>query len=212
MSEPDRAFGRQRQRVLDVLRDAAGPVDAHQVAAALDIHVTTVRFHLGTLEEQGAIRRGGGTGGGVGRPRLTYVVAPRLDYADIVALFATHLGGSAAEREAVAVRVGADLARRARLVDVVASTSLTELVEGVLAALGFQIRSVATMFGSLTVRLCSCPLAELAADAPEVVRGIQQGLVQEVVDANADALGRRYRVAVRPDPRQGACEVSLELT
>lgn len=47
-----------------------------------------------------------------GRPSLSYAVAPRLDYADVVALFAVHLGGTAAERESRAALVGADLAHR----------------------------------------------------------------------------------------------------
>lgn len=55
-------------------------------------------------------------------------------------------------------------------------------------------------------------LAEVAATAPEVVRGIQQGLIQEVVDFNADAIGASYRVAVTPDPRAGSCEVGLVLS
>jgi predicted ArsR family transcriptional regulator len=208
----ERAVGHQRQRVLGLLRAADKPVDAHHVADALNIHVTTARFHLGTLESQGVIRRGGATAGRVGRPRLTYEPAPRLDYADIVALFATHLGGTAEEREARALRIGADLARRVRLTQTCRDSSVTELVVAALTSLGFQIRSVVNAFGELTVQICTCPLAEIAVDAPEVVRGIQQGLIQEVIDCNADLLDEKYSVAVRPDPRGGACEVSLVLT
>jgi predicted ArsR family transcriptional regulator len=208
----DRAVGHQRQRVLGLLRSAEVPVDAHHVADALNIHVTTARFHLGTLESQGIIRRGGATGGRVGRPRLTYELAPRLDYADIVALFATHLGGTPQEREERALRIGADLARRVRLTETCRDSSITELVVAALTALGFQIRSVVNAFGELTVQICTCPLAEIAVDAPEVVRGIQQGLIQEVIDCNADLLGRPYSAVVRPDPQDGACEVSLVLS
>jgi len=66
-------------------------------------------------------------------------------------------------------------------------------------------------FGEVSVQICTCPLAEVAATAPEVVRGIQQGLIQEVIDLNADVIGARYRAAVTPDPRAGSCEVSLVL-
>jgi predicted ArsR family transcriptional regulator len=59
------------------------------VADTLQIHVTTARFHLSTLEGQGFVRKGGSHYRGVGRPRLTCEIAPRLDYADIVGLFAT---------------------------------------------------------------------------------------------------------------------------
>ncbi|KUI30315.1 ArsR family transcriptional regulator [Mycobacterium sp. IS-1496] len=211
-SASERAAGLQRQRVLSLVRSAGGPVDARRVADALDIHVTTARFHLTTLERQGAIRRGGGArSGGVGRPRLTYELAPRLDYADIVALFATHLGGTPGEREERAVRIGADLARRVRLTEVAGEDSVVDVVVGALGQLGFQIRSVTDAFGEVTIQICACPLAEIAVDSPEVVRGIQQGLIQEVVDANAARAGRRYSVAVQPDPHRGSCEVGLVL-
>lgn len=206
----DRSAGRQRKRVLEVVRRADGPVDAQQIADALQIHVTTARFHLGTLEEQGVIRRGGpGDKGRVGRPRLTYEIAPRLDYADIVALFARHLGGTVEEREQRALRVGADLAHRVRVARRRDEESVVDMVVGTLTELGFQIRSTFTSFGAATVRMCTCPLAEVAVDAPEVVRGVQQGLIQEVIDMNADAVGGRFTVSVRPDAKGGSCEVSL---
>ncbi|WKG02256.1 helix-turn-helix domain-containing protein [Mycolicibacterium sp. HK-90] len=211
--ESDRAAGQQRQRVLDLLRAADNPVDARQIADALQIHVTTARFHLSTLEGQGVIRRGGAAGGAgrVGRPRLTYEIAPRLDYADIVALFAAHLGGTPEERETRALRIGADLAHRVRVARRRGETSIADLVVATLGELGFQVRSVLTSFGEVSVEICTCPLAEVAVDSPEVVRGIQQGMIQEVIDVNAEALGGRFAVSVRPDARHGSCEVSLVL-
>lgn len=209
-SRPERGAGQQRQRVLGVLRDAAGPVDARHVADRLDIHVTTARFHLSTLESQGVVRRGTETRHrGAGRPRLIYEIVPRLDYADIVALFAVHLGGSAAEREARALGIGADLAHRINLATPRAGTVVANLIVETLGELGFQIHSVVNAFGTVTVRICACPLAEIATEAPEVVTGIQQGLLQEILDANTDALGARYHATVRPDPHHGACQVHL---
>ncbi|MGE0219695.1 helix-turn-helix transcriptional regulator [Mycolicibacterium sp.] len=208
---PDRAAGRQRQNVLGVLREAAGPVDVHAVAERLQIHVTTARFHLAALESQGYVRRGSARPAGAGRPKLTYELAPRLDYADIVSLFAAHLGGTAAEREERARRIGADLAHRVRLARRRDESTVADLVVATLADLGFQVRSVMSSFGEVTVQLCTCPLAQVARTAPEVVRGIQQGLIQEVIDSNADALGGHHRVSVTPDPRGGSCEVGLVL-
>ena len=40
---------------------------------------------------------------------------------------------------------------------------------------------------------------------------IQQGLIQDVIDRNAAAIGRHYRVTVAPDPHGGSCEVGLVL-
>mgnify|MGYP002652243204 CR=1 FL=1 len=107
----NRRAGQQRERVLGLLREATQPVGVQHIADSLGIHITTVRFHLRTLEEQGHIvRRSGGAGQRAGRPSLAYAVAPRLDYADVVSLFAVHLGGTAAERESRAALVGADWA------------------------------------------------------------------------------------------------------
>lgn len=211
--ESDRAAGQQRQRVADLLRAADNPLDARQIAEALQIHVTTARFHLSTLEGQGVIRRAGASSaaGRVGRPRLTYEIAPRLDYADIVALFATHLGGSPEEREERALRIGADLAHRVRVARRRGETTLADLVVATLAELGFQVRSVLSSFGEVSVEICTCPLAEVAVASPEVVRGIQQGMIQEVIDLNAEVVGGRYTATVRPDARHGSCEVNLVL-
>ncbi|MGV0811892.1 helix-turn-helix domain-containing protein [Mycolicibacterium boenickei] len=211
-ADSDRAAGQQRQRVLDLLRAAGDPVDARQIAETLQIHVTTARFHLSTLEDQGVIRRGGPAAGGkVGRPRLTYEIAPRLDYADIVALFAAHLGGTPEEREQRALRIGADLAHRVRVARPRGETSIADLVVATLGELGFQVRSVLASFGEVSVEICTCPLAEVAVDSPEVVRGIQQGMIQEVIDLNAEVIGGRYAASVRPDALHGSCEVSLVL-
>ena len=208
----DRAAGQQRHRVLGLLRKAGTPVDAWRVANDLEIHITTARFHLSALESQGVVRRAAGArGDGAGRPRLTYEIAPRLDYADIVALFAAHLGGTPAEREDRAARVGADLDRRIKLDMARAGVSVTDLVVDALGELGFEIRSVVDAFGKVTIEICTCPLAEIAVDSPEVVRGIQQGLIQAVLDANAVESAASYRVSVHPDSAEGSCQVNLVL-
>lgn len=207
-----RRTGQQRERVLDVLRQASRPVGAQHIADSLRIHITTVRFHLKTLEEQGHIvRRGGAAEQKAGRPSLAYAIAPRLDYADVVALFAVHLGGSAAERESRAALVGADLAHRVNVARRRAPLPAADLVVETLGELGFTVHSTLMSFGRVTVQICSCSLAEIATTAPEVVRGIQRGLIQEVLDVNAEAIGGRFQVTVSPDAAHGDCTVSMAL-
>ncbi|MEU9806801.1 ArsR family transcriptional regulator [Mycobacterium sp. NPDC050853] len=207
-----RRVGQQRQRVLGLLREAPQPVDSRHIADSLRIHVTTVRFHLKILVEQGHIvRRGGGTEQKAGRPRLAYAIAPRLDYADVVSLFAVHLGGTPAERESRAALVGADLAHRVNVVCRRAAMPAVDLVVETLGELGFTVRSTLMSFGRITVQICSCPLAEIARTAPEVVRGIQRGLIQEVLDVNADSVGGQFQVTVSPDAGHGNCTVNLAL-
>ncbi|WP_078324266.1 helix-turn-helix transcriptional regulator [Mycobacteroides salmoniphilum] len=207
-----RRAGQQRERVLSLLREESDPVGAQQIADSLQIHITTVRFHLKTLEEQGQIvRRGGSAGQKAGRPSLAYAIAPRLDYADVVSLFAVHLGGTPAERESRAALVGADLAHRVNVARHRAVIPAADLVVETLGELGFTVHSTLMFFGRITVQICSCPLAEIAAAAPEVVRGIQRGLIQEVLDVNADAVGGQFQVTVSPDAGHGDCTVILAL-
>ena len=208
----DVSAGRQRQKVLGLLHEATRPVDVQLVADTLQIHVTTARFHLTALETQGYVRRGSSRSVGAGRPKLTYELAPKLDYADIVSLFAAHLGGTPVERQSRAQRIGVDLAHRVRVARPRDETSVSDLVVATLAELGFQVRSVLVSFGEVTVQICTCPLAEVARAAPEVVRGIQQGLIQEVIDLNTESIGGRYCVIVTPDPRGGSCEIGVVLS
>lgn len=208
----NRRVGEQRERVLGLVREAALPVGAQHIADSLRLHITTVRFHLKTLEEQGHIvRRTGGAEQKAGRPSHVYAMAPRLDYADVVSLFAVHLGGTPAERESRAALVGADLAHRVDVARRRAPLPAVDLVVETLGELGFTVQSTLMSFESVTVRICSCPLAEIATTAPEVVRGIQRGLIQEVLDVNADAVGGQFQVTVSPDAGQGDCTVSLAL-
>lgn len=208
----NRKAGQQRDRVLGLLREAPQPVGVQHIADSLRIHITTVRFHLKTLEEQGQIvRRGGSAGQKAGRPSLAYAIAPRLDYADVVSLFAVHLGGTPAERESRAALVGTDLAHRVNVARHRVAIPAADLVVETLGELGFTVHSTLMSFGRITVQICSCPLAEIAAAAPEVVRGIQRGLIQEVLDVNADAVGGQFQVTVSPDAGHGDCTVILAL-
>ncbi|SIN58721.1 Possible transcriptional regulator [Mycobacteroides abscessus subsp. abscessus] len=44
-----------------------------------------------------------------------------------------------------------------------------------------------------------------------MLRGIQRGLIQEVLDVNADAIGGQFQVTVSPDAGHGDCTVNLAL-
>src|SRR5699024_5090196 len=68
-----------RVALLQELRAADGPVDAHQLAASCDLHVTTVRFHLTALVEAGLVDTDRAPAVGRGRPRLLYRPVSRFD-------------------------------------------------------------------------------------------------------------------------------------
>ena len=71
-----------RARLLDVLRGADEPLDVRALAAALDLHVSTVRSHLEVLEEAGLVVSRPEPRHRPGRPRRLYEAAPTDTVAD----------------------------------------------------------------------------------------------------------------------------------
>jgi len=61
-----------RRAVLQLVIDAASPVDAAAIAASAGLHVSTVRFHLDQLEAAGLVRREPAREGRRGRPHMLY--------------------------------------------------------------------------------------------------------------------------------------------
>jgi predicted ArsR family transcriptional regulator len=104
---------RQRDRVLQLVREHGSPVDAAELAALLGLHVTTVRFHLDALCDQGVIARTRIKRTGVGRPRTGYAaVQGRLDYQSFAEMLALGLGDTVETRRRRAERAGRRLADR----------------------------------------------------------------------------------------------------
>ncbi len=102
-----------RTRVLRLVRERRGAVDASELAERIGVHVTTVRFHLDALCDQGAIARTRIAPSGVGRPRTGYVaVADRLDYQSLAEILALELGDTAHTRRRRAERAGRQRAIR----------------------------------------------------------------------------------------------------
>ena len=65
-----------RRRIVDLVRHSPGRLAAADLSSALELHVTTVRFHLDQLEQAGVLRSDRERRRAVGRPRKVYDVAP----------------------------------------------------------------------------------------------------------------------------------------
>ena len=90
---------RQRDRVLHMVREHDGAVDAVELAAQIGLHVTTVRFHLDALCDEGLIVRTRLGRAGAGRPRTGYrAVEQRLDYRILAEVLSRELGQTAETR------------------------------------------------------------------------------------------------------------------
>ena len=104
---------RQRERVLRIVREHGGAIDAVELASRMKLHVTTVRFHLDALCDEGAIERTRMNRDGRGRPRTGYrAVAERLDYRILAEILAMELGETAETRARRAQRAGVQWAER----------------------------------------------------------------------------------------------------
>ena len=202
-----------------MVREHAGAIDAVELASRLKLHVTTVRFHLDALCDEGAIERTRMNRDGVGRPRTGYrAVEERLDYRILAEILAMELGETVQTRARRAQRAGQQWA--ARIADShgepVAGQDGTDAAEvgdpldrgAVLATevfnrMGFdpELAAESEPSASLSadseqvlgqervIRLHACPVRDLARAHPEVGCGLHLGLLQGLLDHAAAAGG-----------------------
>ena len=96
-----------------MVREHGEAIDAVELASRIGLHVTTVRFHLDALCDEGAIERTRIYRDGVGRPRTGYrAVEERLDYRILAEILAMELGETVQTRARRAQRAGQQWAGR----------------------------------------------------------------------------------------------------
>ncbi len=190
---------RQRRRVLELVHEYDGAIDAEELAARMGLHVTTVRFHLDALCSEGVIERTRITRTGRGRPRTGYLaVQGRLDYRRLAEILALELGDTADKRRRRAEAVGRRRAKRiaagSAREDIVAQhgpdtarprktlEDQAAMVASVFARMGFgpELTPAATSTAGAqqTIRLHTCPVRDLARAHPEVGCALHRGLLQ----------------------------------
>ncbi|MGV9803904.1 helix-turn-helix transcriptional regulator [Mycobacterium sp. NPDC003449] len=206
---------RQRERILQLVRDHGDEIDAADLAARIGLHVTTVRFHLDALCEQGAVERTRMNRDGVGRPRTGYrAIQERLNYRILAEVLAMELGATAHTRarraQAVGQRWAARIAGTQPFEDPddgdAADTSdpldrSATRATAVFDRMGFDPRLAAESEPSASlstegepalgrervVRLHACPVRQLARAHPEVGCRIHLGLLQGLLDEGVSA-------------------------
>lgn len=171
-----------------VTRDPVLGMTAAQLASALGLHVTTVRFHLDQLVAGGLVRATFTKGFGVGRPRKVYEADPGALDTDRGDVALRALAGLLAEHFSSGVTPAE--AGRAWAVDHVPAqpgppastpgqwlTKMGQMID-VLQDWGYT-PELATSEGGRTCRidLVRCPFLELARTNPAVVCGIHRGLI-----------------------------------
>ena len=200
---------RQRERVLRMVREHDGAIDAVELAAQIGLHVTTVRFHLDVLCDEGVIVRTRVNLPGAGRPRTGYLpVEEPLDYRALAEVLAMELGQNVETRARRAQRAGqkwaarmtaaqgthTDRAERARDADDTLDQVARHATE-VFTRMGFAAELASTTESATPppaakasipqreriIRLHACPVRELARAHREVGCGVHLGLLQGLV-------------------------------
>lgn len=186
-----------RRRIVDFVREHPGSLAAADLGGLLDLHVTTVRFHLDQLEQAGVLVAERERREKVGRPRKVYTVAPdtvpvnESAYVVLVEVLSEALSGDAAERAQASVRAGESWARRHvsefgtdPAGERSAPLPIRELVD-VLARWGYRRETVTVEQpepGCHRMSLLHCPMKEAAIAHPEVVCAAHLGLIRGTLE------------------------------
>ncbi|WP_228813304.1 helix-turn-helix transcriptional regulator [Nocardia otitidiscaviarum] len=203
-----------RRRLLAILRGASEPLDAQELARVTGQHVTTVRFHLDVLTRESLVRQFQQPPRGRGRPRIGYTAVQRsVGYQELAQVLADQLGTDPRRRSDAAVAAGRVWGAKMESVDQPVETldDAKDLTITLASELGFapERDPASETDQQALVRLTACPLRELARTHSEVVCGVHQGLMREVLDRN----GARDHVQVRLHPfvEPELCVARLEL-
>lgn len=214
-----------RRRIVDLLHaygrgEQGGPsgLTASQLADMLDMHVTSVRFHLDQLVGAGMVTTWVARSGSAGRPHKRYAVAPgSLDFGErlhsafrVLAELLTHtfaLQSEAAQR-LTPEQAGHEWARL-HLPDPEAAPATTpglwlskvgQMVD-VLNDFGYTPEVTTSRDGrTAEITIVDCPFLELARSHPAVVCGIHRGLITGCLEQLGEPDARSSLVPfVRPN-------------
>ncbi len=201
----------RRREIVELLGAARSGCDVAELAARLELHPNTIRWHLGILADAGVVDSYPAGRGSPGRPRIVYTLRRaaidrgREEYRLLATMLAATVAGEPAggTRAEAAGRVwGGYLVRRAPPgMRVPEEESVAEIAR-ILDEQGF-----APEVDGGELRMRRCPFHELAEQYPSVVCATHRGLI-------AGALGELrspLRVGeLRPFAAPGVCTVRLE--
>ncbi len=173
-----------RRHLLELLQAGDAPRDVHDLARAVGLHPSTVRFHLETLRRAGLVVRQDQPYEGIGRPRVAYAAAVPGGrgggYEQLAALLAADLADTPQEREARAEDIGQRWARQLVPDRRGAEPTVDEAAAAVCQVfdrVGFAPQ-VSRHGEGRRITLHSCPFRAVAQEHPEVVCAMHLGLLR----------------------------------
>lgn len=210
-----------RSRLLAHLRSAEAPVGIAELAQGLDLHVNTVRSHLGVLEEAGLVASAPESRDRPGRPRLTYRATPQGEeigagtddgYRFLAVVLASYLSATSPDPSAQAEEAGQAWGRY--VVDRPAPFQQTDPEDGLarvtalLEELGFAPELDTADPTAPKVRLHRCPFLDVAKEHQDVVCAVHLGLIRGALDELGAQVEAR---ALHPFVAPGLCVADLEV-
>lgn len=184
--------GTRRDEVLAVVRASPHPLGVTEIAARLQVHPNTVRFHLDGLVDAGRVERVTLPPTGPGRPKLVFRARPGMDPAgrrNYRLLAAALAGGVAAGPDPAGAASAAGRAWGSRLLaDTAQASSDREGVHRLVALLddlGFDPEWPAAGRHAARIGLRHCPFLEVARTDAQVVCPLHLGLMQGALAALA---------------------------
>ena len=203
---------KQREKIIALLAESDEPLVAGEISTRLDLHVTTARFHLAKLVDEGRVETTTVPTLGVGRPSVGYQLVRQAPTGALLGHLLGQLGSTRAARERAGAEAGRLWAEQHSSPVIAADLpDPVTVASEILGKLGFQVSNILSAFGSHELRLCSCPLQDIARTHPEVARGVARGVIEQALAAGSPALSSQYAVSVSPDPSGGDCEIVLRL-
>lgn len=199
-----------RRRVLELLSTAETPLSAAEIASRIQLHVTTIRFHVDQLESAGLVRRSVKRIRQRGRPQVQYSAAPstREDNANhqLVDVLARSVSTDADGGQARSLEAGKNWAEM--LAPDVVPTSDGDLgpLIRVMERLGFEPELDDTEPAAV-IRLLACPFRQAASDHPAIVCSIHRGIIQKMLGKIGRAPGDG---TLHPFVQPNLCTVTLE--
>jgi predicted ArsR family transcriptional regulator len=199
---------RTRREILELVTSSECPLDAAAIAERMNLHVTTVRFHLDRLESAGLLSRTTEREGHRGRPRVVYSadIFPRDDDGanqQLVEVLAEALSHDADGGKARGVEAGRRWAHT--LLANTPDDGTASPLMTVLSRIGFK-PEVPQNPSDKTIRLHACPFRQAATDYPNVVCSVHRGLV----DGSLEHCGGTVTDAVlKPFVGPQLCEVEV---
>jgi predicted ArsR family transcriptional regulator len=208
------ADGSSRAGVLSVLRERRDLVRVEELAEAVGLSLSAVRFHLDRLIADGLVRTAKEPRLTPGRPRVVYQAVPEeavddaAAYRRLASLLATELaehGGAGAAEHAGQVWARQTLPTQSRArAELAAPDGAPDSLVDVLSVLdngGFSPRVIEAGWA---IELNRCPFSDLMPEQSDVVCALHRGLMQSI----PEIAGARTQVRLEPVPdASGPCVV-----